>query len=264
MRKVKLVNKFTLLCIVIILSACSKKAPKVEYEIPTELKDNEKAVELIEDVAESVQNINNGFAKMIVVSFDVKEKYEEKEDGENNEEKTGSVWQIAKAGISALKMAHEQEKMKEMIKQADSLKKELTVKQCIALDTTLARLERQVGKVDIDKLGISEEQLAEFKANDGKMSFSTNPEKEENEKRIEEYNQLSEKEGIRKIEQRENEGEIEEEGYSVQEENIDEETNKKMDGWDYVWVILMLIVVIGIFILPIILLIRFVIHFLRD
>ncbi len=261
MKNLKLITKITLLYVVIILSACSPKAPKIEYEIPSELKNNEKAVVLIEDVAESVQNINNGFAEMIALSFDIKEQSEESDGNQNNAEKTSSIWKMAKAGVSALKMAKEQEKMEKMMLQADSIKMELTAEQGIALDTVLARIERQVGKVDIDKLGISEEQLAELKENGGKMSFSTNQEESE------EYSQLSdkEKEETRIIAKHENRADGEE-GYleEQQDSNVNEEVGEEMEGWDYVWVVLMVIVIIIVSILPTIIIVKYVIRFLRN
>ncbi len=156
----------TIAIALLLFSACSQDTKKVTYEIPPTLQNNQEAVTIIEKMATNVQEINEGMTASVKTALKIKKTSEKREDA-SKIEKWINMARMGKSMFTVYDISKAQEHIDSLYQQAEQLKKDLTPEQISALDTTLARIEKQVGHIDIEALGISEEELAKMKEKDG-------------------------------------------------------------------------------------------------
>ncbi len=156
-----------IIIILFMFLSCSQdtKEKEVTYEIPQTLQNNQEAVTIIEEMATNVQEINEGMTASVKTGLKVKKTAEKGEDA-TKIEKWISIARMGKSMFTVYDISKAQEHIDSLHQQAERLKKDLTSEQISALDTTLARIEKQVGYIDTEALGISEEELAKMKEED--------------------------------------------------------------------------------------------------
>ncbi|SMO80367.1 hypothetical protein SAMN06265379_10837 [Saccharicrinis carchari] len=146
-----------ILLLATILIACGSNKSKVEeiqVEIPAALNDNTVAKELIEDMTDAVNSCRQNMATGAKFAIE--------------QEKSGSdsltVRQGFKAAKFAAKMMIAAKKIEKVKDEALQLKEQLNATEWAALETKLDELETRVGDLNPEDLGLSEEEIARFKA----------------------------------------------------------------------------------------------------
>lgn len=156
-----------LLCSVLSLFSCGSK-PKVEKitpDIPIELEGLVEVEDLISEMSDVVYALQKNMAK--AVKFSIAQ--------DKSESDSLTMKQGLKVGVVAAKMMLAQKKMEEIKDEALLLKPELSEDQWIALESILAELESNIGNLDPETLGLSEEELIQLKAGEGLQFGNVEP-----------------------------------------------------------------------------------------
>ncbi|PID94488.1 MAG: hypothetical protein CSA95_02730 [Bacteroidetes bacterium] len=160
-----------------ILCACSKTPPRVAYEVPQELKADEEAVDLIEEMAATVYEINEGMAESMKTAIEFKRKFGNGEDV-SSIGKWGGIFGMIKSMFKVNRIAEAQENLETLKVKANVLKESLAFSQISALDTAMAHIEGQIGQIDVEALGLTEEEIKEFGGEDGRLRIGMGDEEE--------------------------------------------------------------------------------------
>jgi hypothetical protein len=140
----------------LILTACGSnksEVEKIQVEIPEALTNNKDATELIDDMTDAVNTCRNNMA--IGAKFAL--------DHEKSGVDSLTVKEGFKAAKFAAKMMFAAKKIEKIRGKALELKPELSETEWTALEAKLDALETSVGDLNPEDLGLSEEELAEFK-----------------------------------------------------------------------------------------------------
>ncbi len=166
-------NKFTqnivaLLFLALLMFSCSDK-PTVKYNIPEELEENKEAVEIIEDMALAVSKLNKGMQEAAKFSIAL-------EKGKSEM----SMKQMLKSTMMVQDIANAKDEIGNIREKAKSLQKDLRAREITALNRELSYIEKQIGNIDTEALGLSKEEVEHLK-NGGFLSFGSeeiSPEKQ--------------------------------------------------------------------------------------
>ncbi|MDY0078243.1 MAG: hypothetical protein RBR87_13320 [Bacteroidales bacterium] len=148
---------FYIIMFAIILASCDtnkSELEEIQLEIPEVLMDNSEAKALIEDMTDAVNSIRTNMVEGVQFA------------AEQNKSGTDSLsfWQELKAGKMVIKMMLSTEKMEQVMEEALLLKPSLSEAEWLALNTKISELEAQVGDLNPEALGLSEEEIAKLKA----------------------------------------------------------------------------------------------------
>lgn len=172
-KHLRLLFRTFLLCSILSLYSCGSK-PKVEKiipDIPIELEGLVEVEELVFEMSDAVYSMQKNMAK--AVKFSIAQ--------EKNEADSLTMKEGLKVGVVAAKIMFAQKKMEEINDEVLLLKPELNEDQWLALESIMAEMESSIGNLDPETLGLSEEELAKFKAGED-LQFSnveTRPEQRE-------------------------------------------------------------------------------------
>ncbi len=161
MKSHKLLNAITTAIMLLLYLSCSQDTQKVTYDIPQALQSNQEAVTIIEEMASNVQKINEGMVASIRTTLKVKNTADQ---GESITEigKMISVWRMTNTVTDISKMTKANKNVKILQARAILLKEKLAPEQVCALDTALAHIKAQVGNINPETLGLSDEALAKL------------------------------------------------------------------------------------------------------
>ncbi len=143
MNRTKFTKTYILSVLILLLFSCSEK-PTVKYNIPTALKENSEAVEIIEDMALAVSRLNKAMT-------DVAQLVVEYETDKDDKSIFKDMGQRAEASIKAQEVADSKRVISEIRISATRLKKDLTSQQAKALDKELDAIEKQIGDIKVEK-----------------------------------------------------------------------------------------------------------------
>ena len=154
-------NSLLLLILLCLWASCSQKR-KVDYVVPANLKDQPEAVAVIDEMAEAVGECQAAMQKAVKFAISV----------EKNNTDSLSVGQGIKGAFAVSKVMLAKKHIDEAKDRAAVLSQELSVKQILALDSVIKQMESQIGDINTDELGLSEEELARLKAG-GNLEFGS-------------------------------------------------------------------------------------------
>ncbi len=141
------------LLITLFLSACSSSIQKVELEIPPELQDKPEVTTLLNEMATTVNKTRSYSGQIIKITGG--------KDVENAEELTSmQKIKLARIALQMMRVANEMEKYNTY---ADSLRQGLSPQQVLAFDALREKLKISMGDADMEKMGISREEMLAFK-----------------------------------------------------------------------------------------------------
>ncbi len=150
--------------------SCSQDTQKVTYDIPQALQSNQEAVSIIEEMATNVQKINEGMAASIKASLKIKNTANQDKSA-TEIGKMISVWRMTSTVTDVSKMTKANKNMKILQARAILLKQKLAPEQVSALETTLAHIKAQVGNINPETLGLSDDALAKLQK-DGQLDIN--------------------------------------------------------------------------------------------
>ncbi len=168
MNKHKLIKNFTVLSLLLLLFSCSEK-PTIKYSVPEELEDNKEAIEIIKDMALEVSKLNKAMQESVKFSIAL-------EKGQSDM----SMKKMLESTMMVQNIANAKDEIVTIREKAKSLEKDLRTRQKTALNRELSYIEKQIGNIDTEALGLSKEEVEHLK-NGGILSFGSekiSPEKQ--------------------------------------------------------------------------------------
>ncbi len=169
MKPIKLLNTITTAIMLLLCLSCSQDTQKVTYNIPQTLQNNQEAVTIIEEMVTNVQKLNEGMAASIQTTLKIKNTADQGTSA-TEIDKMLSVWRMTNTVSSVNEMAKANKNIKILQARAILLKQKLEPEQISALDTTLAHIKAQVGNINPETLGLSDEALAKLQK-DGQLDI---------------------------------------------------------------------------------------------